>query len=192
MCHVCEMSPLQMRQWYVALRRHACVPPVDDTPSTGVEENSDEYTDDSDNIQTQPGENAAAGVLSDDIPRSYLSITPSSGSEDEPLVDPRARRRAEAQARVAAAGAEENNFSKPPSAISACYDSNGGDEEAPTKINNLEGWKYVVKAWGTVKEESIRHCFHHVPIISKDQKILLDSLGHNAEVASALQVTYPS
>ncbi|KAI7820574.1 hypothetical protein BC939DRAFT_504991 [Gamsiella multidivaricata] len=117
----------RQRQWYVALRRHACVPPVGGTPCTGVEEDSDEYTDDSDNMQTQPGQDAAAGALSDDIPRPYLSITPSSESEDESLVDPRARRRAEAQARVTAAGAEENNFYKPPGAIAACYDSNRGD-----------------------------------------------------------------
>ncbi|KAI7829863.1 hypothetical protein BC939DRAFT_474055 [Gamsiella multidivaricata] len=104
------MSPLQMRQWYVALRHHACVPLVDDTLCTGVEEDSDEYNDDSDNIQTQPGQDTAVGALSVDIPRPYLSITPSSESEDEALVDPRARQRAEAQVRVAAAGAGKRFF----------------------------------------------------------------------------------
>lgn len=57
------------------------------------------------------------------------------------------------------------------------------------KISNIEGWKFVVEAWDLVKPEAIRHCFHHVPIIGKEQKTLLDTLDHNTDVSAALKAS---
>ncbi|KAG0200382.1 hypothetical protein BGX31_004062, partial [Mortierella sp. GBA43] len=44
------------------------------------------------------------------------------------------------------------------------------------KVSNLEAWNSIVRAWGyvkPVKPESIRNCFHYVPVLFDRQKDLL-------------------
>jgi len=65
--------------------------------------------------------------------------------------------------------------------------SDGKAQRKKASISNLDGWRYIVDAWTLVKEESVRHCFHHVPIIGKEQKVLLDSLDDNTDVRTALK-----
>ncbi|KAF9895619.1 hypothetical protein BX616_009225, partial [Lobosporangium transversale] len=61
-------------------------------------------------------------------------------------------------------------------------------EGSPYKITNLQGWCYIVKAWHEVKQECIRHCFHHVPIFEDKQKeLLLASETDGSDIAEALE-----
>ncbi|KAF9367314.1 hypothetical protein CPB97_005945, partial [Podila verticillata] len=69
------------------------------------------------------------------------------------------------------------------------------DASAPTgavakvKVSNLDGWRFIVEAWDAVKDQSICHCFHHVPIINDVQKKELACLDKDPEVTTTLKAS---
>ncbi|ORY93659.1 hypothetical protein BCR41DRAFT_365692 [Lobosporangium transversale] len=61
------------------------------------------------------------------------------------------------------------------------------NEDKLYKINNTQGWWFIMRAWYELKQETIRHCFHHVPIFEDRQKeLLLASKTDDSDIVGAL------
>ncbi|KAG0037748.1 hypothetical protein BGZ83_003336, partial [Gryganskiella cystojenkinii] len=56
-----------------------------------------------------------------------------------------------------------------------------------TKISNYDGWRFIADGWDAIKTDSIRHCFHHVPIIDEIQKKELAGKSKDLDVTRALK-----
>ncbi|KAF9156377.1 hypothetical protein BGX21_004374, partial [Mortierella sp. AD011] len=46
-------------------------------------------------------------------------------------------------------------------------------EKVKPKVLNLDAFHFIAHAWREVRPQSIRNCFHHVPILSDAQRMML-------------------
>jgi hypothetical protein len=63
----------------------------------------------------------------------------------------------------------------------------GGIVKTKKAISNGTAWKLIVLAWHQVKQESIWHCFGHVPIFGPEQQRVLSGQGSDITVVETLK-----